>query len=102
MVYLTTDVAAPTDVTTKQTGANRVLVSWTPSPAPPTTGYRVQVTVGTTTTTTDVTQTSHTISVSQFDAYSIRVMSLSQHFPSKATAPVEITVRGRDQYHSFT
>ena len=72
-----------------------MLVTWTPPPAPPAAGYQVQVTVGTTTTTTDVIAVSHTISVNnQFGVYGIRVMSLSQHLPSEATAPVQVTVRG--------
>ena len=81
----------------EQDGPDTVIVTWTPPPAPPAAGYQVQVTVGTTTTTTDVTGTSHTISVNnQFGVYSIRVMSLSssQHFPSEATAAVQVTVRG--------
>ena len=82
-------------MTAEQNGPDTVLVTWTPPPAPPAAGYQVQVTVGTTTTTTDVTGTSHTISVNnQFGVYSIRVMSLSQHFPSEATAPEQITARG--------
>ena len=90
--------AAPTDVRAEQDGPDTVLVTWTPPPAPPAAGYRVEVTVGTKTTTTDVTGTSHTISVNnQFGLYSIRVTSLStQYLPSEATAPVQVTVRGRD------
>ena len=80
----------------EQDGSDTVVVTWTPPPAPPAAGYQVQVTVGNTTTTTDVAGTSHIISVNQFGAYSIRVMSLSQHFPGEATAPVQVTVRGRD------
>ena len=93
-----TDVAAPTDVTAEQTGPNTVLVTWTPPPVPPAAGYQVQVTVGTTTSTTNVTGTSHTIPVNnQFGVYSIQVKSLSaQHLPSEATAPVQVTMRGRD------
>ena len=80
----------------EQDGPDTVLVTWTPPPAPPAAGYQVQATVGTTTLTrtTDVTGTSHTISVYQFGVYSIRVRSLSQHLPSEATAPVQITVKG--------
>ena len=79
----------------EQDGRDTVLVTWTPPPAPPAAGYQVQVTVGTTTTTIDVTGTSHIISVNnQFGVYSIRVRSLSQHLPSEATAPVQITVKG--------
>ena len=86
--------AAPTDVTAEQDGPDTVVTSWTPPPAPPAAGYQVQVTVGTTTTTTNVVGTSYTISVNQFGVYSIQVMTLSQHFPGEATAPVELTVRG--------
>ena len=78
----------------EQDGPDIVVVSWTPPPAPPATGYQVQVTVGGSTTTEHATGTSHRISVNQFGLYSIRMMSLSQHFPSEATVQVEITVRG--------
>ena len=87
--------AAPTDVTAEQDGPDTVLVWWTPPPAPTAAGYQVQVTVGTTTTTTDVRGTFHTISVNQLGVYSIRVLSLSQHLPSEATASVQVTVRGK-------
>ena len=82
----------------QQDGPDTVIVTWNPPPAPPIAGYEVQATVGTTTiyTTTDVTGTAHTILVNNqmhFGVYSIRVMSLSQHLTSEATA-VELTVRG--------
>ena len=95
-IIIITTGAAPTDVTAEQDGLDTVQVTWTPPPAPPAAGYQVQVIVGTITTTKDTKGTSHTISVNQFGVYSIRVMSLfsSQHFPSEATAPVELTVRG--------
>ena len=87
--------APPTNVTAKQNGLNTVMVTWTPPLAPPAAGYQVQVTVSTITTTTNVTGNSHNISVNNNSVYSIRVMSLSQHLPSKTTAPVEVTARGK-------
>ena len=86
-------LGAPTDVMAEQYGPDTVLVTWTPPLIPPAAGYQVQVT-GNRNTTTDVTRTSHTISVNnQFGVYSIRVMSLSQPLTSAANS-VEITVRG--------
>ena len=99
--YYIIDVAAPTNVTAEQNDPIRVLVMWTP--APRATGYQVQVTVGTTTTTTNVAGTIHTIPVINQPGtlYSIRVMSLSQHFPSEASEPVQVTVRGMGTTVSF-
>ena len=84
-------------MTAKQNSPETVLVTWTAPPAPPAAvEHLIQVTVANTTTTTAVAGTSHTISVSQFGVYSIRVMSLShQHLPGEST-PVNVTVRGRE------
>ena len=99
MVFNYTVATAPTDVRAAQTSPDTVCVSWTPPSVSPVAGYQVQVAMGNTTTTTDVTGTSHTISVNnQFGVYSILVRSLSQHLPSEATAPVQVTVRGKEQY----
>ena len=88
--------APPTDVTAEQTGVSTVLVMRTAPSPPPTDGYQVQITRGSTTTTVNVAGTSHTFSVNnQYGVYSIQVRSLSQHFQSnEAAASVEITVRG--------
>ena len=95
IIILYTANVPPSNVVAEQTGPDTVLVTWTPPPAPPAAGYQVQVTAGTTTT-TNVTGTSHNISVNnQFGVYSIKVISL--HLPSEAIAPVELTVRGMDQ-----
>ena len=72
----------PTDVTAEQTALNTVMVTWTPPLAPPAAGYQVQVTVSNITMTTNVTATSHTISVNKLGVYSIRVISFSQHLLS--------------------
>ena len=74
-----------------------VLVMWTAPSPPPTDGYQIQITRGSTTTTVNVAGTSYTQSSLQHDVYSFRVKSLIQHFPSEATEPVEITVRGKIQ-----
>ena len=75
-----------------------VLVMWTAPSPPPTDGYQVQITIGSTTTTVNVAGTSHTFSVNnQYGVYSIQVRSPpSPHFQSNEAAPepVEITVRG--------
>ena len=74
-----------------------VLVMWTAPSPPPTDGYQVQITRGSTTTTANVAGTSYTFSVrNQYGVYSIQVRSPSQHFQSNEAAPepVEITVRG--------
>ena len=70
-------------------------------PCPPfsyttaTDGYQVQITRGSTTTTVNVAGTSYTAPPLQRGVYRFRVKSLSQHFPSEATEPIEITVRGK-------
>ena len=90
------DGELPTDVTAEQTGVSTVLVMWTAPSPPPTDGYQVQITKGSTTTTETVpaTSNSYTESSLQHGVYSIRVKSLTQYFPGEATEPVEITVRG--------
>ena len=72
-----------------------VLVMWTAPSPPPTDGYQVQITRGSTTTTVNVTGTSYTKSSLEHDVYSFQVKTLTRHFPSEATEPVEITVRGK-------
>ena len=84
-------------MTAEQTGVSTVLVMWTAPSPPPTDGYQVQITRGSTTTTVNVAGTSHTFSVNnQYGVHSIEVRSLSRHFQSNMAAPepVEITVRG--------
>ena len=72
-----------------------VLVMWTAPSPPPTDGYQVQITRGSTTTTVNVAGTSYTETSLQHGVYSFQVKSLSRHLPSEATEPVEITVRGK-------
>ena len=73
-----------------------VLVMWTAPSPPPTNGYQVQITRGSTTTTVNnVAGTSYTNTSLQHGVYSIQVKSHSQHFPSEATESVKITVRGK-------
>ena len=70
---------------------------WTAPSPPPTHGYQVLITRGSTTTTFNVIGTSHTISVNnQYGVYSIQVIALSRPLPSEATEPVEVTVIGTD------
>ena len=88
----------PTDVTAEQIGVSTVLVMWTAPSPPPTDGYQIQITRGSTTTTVNVAWTSYTFSVSnQYGVYTIQVRSLSQHFQSNEASPepVEIAVRGK-------
>ena len=82
-------------MTAEQTGVSTVLVMWTAPSPPPTDGYQVLITGGSTTTTVNVAGTSYTQSSLQHDVYSFRVKSLTQHFPSEATEPVEFTMRGK-------
>ena len=90
-----TDGPPPTEVTAEQTSLNTVFVMWTAPSPPPTDGYQVQITRGSTTTTVNVIGTTHTISVNnQYGVYSIQVVALSRPLPSEATEPVEITVIG--------
>ena len=85
----------PTDVTAQQTGLNTVFIMWTAPSPPPTDGYQVLITRGSTTTAVDVIGTSRTISVdNQYGVYSIQVIALSRHLPSAATEPAEVTVIG--------
>ena len=96
--------ATATNVTVQQTGLSTVLVMWTAPSPPPTDGYQVQTTRGSTTTTVIVVGTSHTISTNnQYGVYSIQVIALSRPVPSDATDPVEVTVRGNsiDSYVRF-
>ena len=72
-----------------------VIVMWTAPSPPPTDGYQVQITRGSTTTTANVAGTSYTKSTLEHGVYNIRVKSLTQHFPSEATEPVEFTMRGK-------
>ena len=90
--------APPTGVTAEQTGVSTVLVMWTAPSPPPTDGYQVQITRGSTTTTVNMAGTSHTFSVNnQYGVYSIQVRSLSRHFQSNEAVPepVEIIARGK-------
>ena len=68
---------------------------WIAPSLPPTDGYQVLITRGSTTTTVNVVGISHTISVNnQYGVYSIQVIALSRPLPSEATEPVEVTVIG--------
>ena len=79
----------------EQTDLTTVLVTWTAPDTPPSQGYQVLLTRGDENTTTNVSGTSHNISVNnQYGLYRIQVRSLSLHFPGEATPPVEVTVRG--------
>ena len=72
-----------------------VLVMWTAPSPPPTDGYQVQITRGFTTTTVNVTGTFYVKSSLEYGVYSFRVKSLTRHFLSEATEPIELTVRGK-------
>ena len=92
--------APPTGVTARQTGVSTMLVMWTAPSPPPTDGYQVQITRGSTTVieADNVTETSYMFSVNnQYGVYGIQVRSLSQHFRSNEAAPepVEIIARGK-------
>ena len=92
---LCTGGAPPTDITAEQTGVSAVLVTWTAPSPPPTDWYQVQITSESTIITVNVAETSYTQSSLQHGVYSFQVKSLTQHFPSEATEPIEFTVRGK-------
>ena len=86
----------PIDVTAEQTGLSTVSVMWTAPSPPPTDGYQVNITTGSTTTTANVVGTAYTFLVNnQYGPHSIQMRSLSQHLTSEATEPVNITVIGK-------
>ena len=93
--------AAPTDVTAVQDGLDTVLVSWTAPPAPPANGYWILVS-GARNVSTNVQSTTCTIKTeSNLGVFIIQVASLSNHFPGPTSAPVEVTVTGREQFCDF-
>ena len=81
----------PTDVAVEQTDLNTVLVTWTAPSPPPTNGYRVKLSGGSSVT---VTGTSHIISVGQRGVYTICVTSLYQNILPSEAAEGAVTVRG--------
>ena len=93
----TTAGAPPTDLSAEQTGLTEVLVSWTAPMAAPSGGYRITVDTTDISTGIDTTSSPHTITVPQPGVHSIRVVGLSQHFPSETVGPVEVTVRGQGE-----
>ena len=72
-----------------------VRVSWTAPSPPPNMGY--QITTGSTDFSDSIgvasSATSHTI-MQQPGVHSIRMKTLSQHYPSEIVGPVEVTVKG--------
>ena len=92
--------ASPTNLSAQQTGLTAVLVSWTAPMAAPSGGYRITVDSTDTSTGIDTTSSPHTITVPQPGVHSIRVVGLSQHFPSETVGPVEVTVRGQEEIHA--
>ena len=76
----------------RQTGISSMLVSWTAASPPPIMGYRVTAEPG------GISQVAPssplTIGHLQPGVYRVQVVSLSQHLPSEAMGPVEVTVKG--------
>ena len=87
--------ATPTNLMARQNGINMVLVSWTAPSPPPSMGY--QITISSTDFSVDMNvtsaETSHILSL-QPGVHSIRMRSLSQHYPSEIVGPEEVTVKG--------
>ena len=84
-------------MTAKQTGLNTVLISWTAPPAPPANGYKILVTGARNVNTTEHMTTRTIGTTDKLGVFIIRVMSRSQHLPSQASEPANVTVRGREQ-----
>ena len=81
----------------QQNGINSTLVSWTAPSPPPSMGYRITTDTTDSSTGIDVpsSATSRTISL-QPGVHSIRMRSLSQHYPSEIVGPVQVTVKGNE------
>ena len=82
----------PTNLMAEQNGIQSVLVSWTVPSPPPAMGYRVTVEPGEIS--LNISSTPLNLTSLELGIYTVRVMSLSRHFPSEAVGPVEVTVRG--------
>ena len=76
----------------EQVGLNRVQVSWTAPPIPPSGGYRITAEPGGVS--VDTLSSPHVISVPEPGLYRISVMYISQHFPGGVAGPQEVSVRG--------
>ncbi len=86
--------SAPIDFMLRQISASGIVsVSWTPPPAPPSTGYRMTVNSEDFSGGIDTMSSSQDISVS-FGVHTIRVQSRSIHFPG-GIAAMDITVLGK-------
>ena len=77
----------------RQSGINMVEVSWTAPSPPPSRGYRITVISSDISTGIDTMSTALNISAAP-GVHNIRLVALSQHFPSEEVGPVEVTVLG--------
>lgn len=77
-----------------QSGIRTVTVSWTAPPSPPSRGYRITINSTDFSSGVDVTETI-TLLLLDPGTHSIRIRSLSEHFPSDVVGPVEVTVLGK-------
>ena len=84
----------PNELSAEQNGLATVLVSWRDPPAPPSGGYRITVDSTSISITTSAQQSE--IPVEEPGVYSVRVKSLSQHYPGRQAGPVEVTVKGKE------
>ena len=84
--------ACPANLMARQGGLDSVLVSWTAATPPPAMGYRVTAEPGGIS--EDTLDTHITLADLLPGVYNIRVQSLSQHLPSEAVGPVQVTVSG--------
>ncbi len=86
--------SAPVDLMLNQISADGMIsVSWTPPPAPPSNGYRMTVNSEDFSGGIDTMLSSQTTSL-PFGMHTIRVQSLSIHFPGR-NAAMDITVLGK-------
>ena len=73
-----------------------ITVSWTEPSMPPTIGYSISVDSTDINIRVNVSSSPQNVSVSQAGVYTVRVTSISQHYPGGQSTPVQVTVRGKN------
>ena len=91
---------APTNLMVRQVGTNRVRISWTPAPNPPSRGYLI-------TTNTDfsvgipVASTASSRDVAQVPGTTVNYWLVALYGTVVPIGPVSITVRGEEMYYTY-